>query len=93
MQPGQIENLKWKEKKQQQKKNREVISSCCSQYPNYNTQQVINLLLVSWGGAPGFWKEEAASWSMGAEPGWLSEDETRRAGREGRVGEGEKEGV
>lgn len=36
-----------------------------------------NLLLVSWGGAPGFWKEEAASWSMGAEPGWLSDDKTR----------------
>lgn len=24
-------------------KNRELISSCCSQYPNYNTQQVINV--------------------------------------------------
>lgn len=43
-----------------------------------------NLLLVSWGGAPGFWKEEAASWSMGAEPGWLSD---------GKRGEGEGEGT
>lgn len=40
-----------------------------------------NLLLVSWGGAPGFWKEEAASWSMGAEPGWLSD--VRRTGGQG----------
>lgn len=44
-----------------------------SQDKNNNSFAVLrllqNLLLVSWGGAPAFWKEEAASWSMGAEPG------------------------
>lgn len=46
----------------------------CSRIAAENDQtsfnlQVLNLLLVSWEGAPGFWKEEAASWRMGAEPG------------------------
>lgn len=42
-----------------------------------------NLLLVSCGGAPAFWKEEAASWRMGAEPGWLSDDKRTRGGSGG----------
>lgn len=50
-----------------------------------------NLLLVSCGGAPAFWKEEAASWRMGAEPGWLSGDRRTEGGGRGGGGRRQRE--
>lgn len=82
----QTENLKWKEKKQT--KNREVISSCCSQYPNYNTQQVINFPETY------FWFHEGEHRGFGRrrqQAGvWVQNQggclKTRREGREGVAG-------